>query len=96
MKDIEEVAREFTSYGRKASIDIHRGVSQHTNGFYNVLAYYNLALLIGNYDYRGGLISLSTFNTTGGREGQPFNLSKLHPAKGVQFRDQQYPPRCAL
>jgi len=45
-EDIEELAREFTSHGRKASVDIHRGVSQHTNGFYNVIAYYNLALLI--------------------------------------------------
>ncbi len=81
VRDIEEVGREFTSHGRKASVDIHRGVSQHTNGFYNVIAYYNLALLIGNYDYRGGLISLSTFNTTGGKETQPFNFSKLHPGK---------------
>ena len=85
VKDIEEVAKEFTSHGRKASVDIHRGVSQHTNGFYSVLAYYNLALLIGNYDYRGGLISLSTFNTTGGREGQPFALSRLHPQKVSSF-----------
>ena len=85
VKDIEEVAKEFTSHGRKASIDIHRGVSQHTNGFYNVLAYYNLALLIGNYDYRGGLISLSTFNTTGGKERQPFHFGRLHPQKVSGF-----------
>jgi tetrathionate reductase subunit A len=85
VQDIEELAREFTSHGRKASVDIHRGVSQHTNGFYNVIAYYNLALLIGNYDYRGGLISLATFNTTGGKEGQPFDFSKLHPQKVASF-----------
>jgi len=85
VKDIEEVAREFTSHGRKASVDIHRGVSQHTNGFYNVLAFYNLALLIGNYDYRGGLISLSTFNTTGGKETQPFHFGRLNPRKVSAF-----------
>ena len=84
-EDIEELAREFTSHGRKASVDIHRGVSQHTNGFYNVIAYYNLALLIGNFDYRGGLISVSTFNTTGGKEGQPFTFGKLHPHKVPSF-----------
>jgi tetrathionate reductase subunit A len=84
-EDIEELAREFTSHGRKASVDIHRGVSQHTNGFYNVIAYYNLALLLGNYDYRGGLVSLSTFNTTGGKEGQPFTFGKLHPNKVPSF-----------
>ena len=85
VSDIEEVAREFTSHGRKASVDIHRGVSQHTNGFYSVIAFYNLALLIGNYDYRGGLISASTFNTTGGREDQPFPFGKMHPGKLSNF-----------
>ncbi len=85
LKDIEEIAKEFTSHGRKASVDIHRGVSQHTNGFYNVISFYNLALLIGNYDYRGGLIAASTFNTTGGKEGQPFFFSKLHPGKVSGF-----------
>lgn len=85
LKDIEEIAKEFTSHGRKASVDIHRGVSQHTNGFYNVISFYNLALLIGNYDYRGGLIAASTFNTTGEKEGQPFLFSKLHPGKVSGF-----------
>ena len=41
---IVELAREFTSHGKKAVADPHRGVSQHTNGFYNVLARY-----IGRY-----------------------------------------------
>ena len=35
--DIVELAREFTSHGKKAVADIHRGVSQQTSGFYNVL-----------------------------------------------------------
>ncbi|MEX2549385.1 MAG: molybdopterin-dependent oxidoreductase, partial [Nitriliruptoraceae bacterium] len=34
-----EVARELTSHGKAAAVDIHRGVSQHTNGFYNVLGW---------------------------------------------------------
>jgi anaerobic selenocysteine-containing dehydrogenase len=85
VKDIEEVAREFTSHGRKASVDIHRGVSQHTNGFYNVISFYNLALLIGNYDYRGGLISASTYSPAGTKEEQPFNFGKLHPGKISNF-----------
>ena len=38
--DMVELAREFTSHGKKAVADIHRGVSQHTSGFYNVLAWY--------------------------------------------------------
>jgi anaerobic selenocysteine-containing dehydrogenase len=85
VKDIEEVAKEFTSHGRKASVDIHRGVSQHTNGFYNVLCYYNLALMIGNYDYQGGLIAASTYNVAGSKDSQPFHLSRLHPGKISSF-----------
>jgi len=85
VKDIEELAREFTAHGRKASVDIHRGVSQHTNGFFNVTAFYNMALLIGNFDYRGGLIAPATFNIAGGKEGQPFNFSALHPGRISNF-----------
>lgn len=85
VKDIEEVAKEFTSHGRKASVDIHRGVSQHTNGFYNVTCFYNLALLIGSFDYAGGLIAPSTYSIDGSKEGQPFNLGKLHAGKTSGF-----------
>ena len=35
-KDIEVVAKELTSHGKKAVVDVHRGIAQHTNGFYNV------------------------------------------------------------
>ena len=42
-RDIEELAREFTSHGKRAVADIHRGVSQHTNGFYQVFAWYTLS-----------------------------------------------------
>lgn len=35
---IEAVAREFTSHGKKACVEVHRGVAQHTNGFYAVSA----------------------------------------------------------
>ncbi|MBI3988421.1 MAG: molybdopterin-dependent oxidoreductase, partial [candidate division NC10 bacterium] len=54
-RDIVELATEFTSHGKKAAADIHRGVSQHTNGFYNVFAWLSLNLLIGNYDWKGGM-----------------------------------------
>ncbi len=74
--DLEEVAYEFTNHGKKAVADIHRGVSQHTNGFYNVLAWYTLNALIGNYDWKGGLIKLSTYKIDGSAKGQPFNINK--------------------
>jgi len=85
VKDIEEVANELTSHGKKAVVDIHRGVAQHTNGFYNVTSGMTINLLLGNFDWKGGMIAASTFNTVGGKEGQPFNLGKLNPDKTSKF-----------
>lgn len=82
--DLEEVAFEFTNHGKKAVADIHRGVSQHTNGFYNVLAWYTLNALIGNYDWKGGLIKLSTYKIDGSKKGQPFDINKAD-VKQVPF-----------
>jgi len=79
-KVIEEVAREFTSHGKKAAVDMHRGPAQHTNGFYNISALMSLNLLVGNFDWAGGMIAASTWNTDGTRtEAQPFSLKKLTP-----------------
>lgn len=77
--DIIDLAKEFTSHGKKAVADLHRGVSQHTNGFYNVLAMYTLNALIGNWDWKGGMIQASTYAYDGSKEGQPFNYAKSHP-----------------
>jgi tetrathionate reductase subunit A len=74
--DIADVAREFTSHGRQAVADIHRGVSQHTNGFYSVLAWYTLNALLGNFDHAGGLIKLTTYKADGSKAGQPFDIKK--------------------
>ncbi|MEW6026838.1 MAG: molybdopterin-dependent oxidoreductase [Planctomycetota bacterium] len=84
-KDIEELAKEFTSYGKQACADIHRGVSQHSNGFYNVLAWNSLNLLIGNYDWQGGFTVASTYDITGGKAKGPFNIGSLHPNKLKPF-----------
>lgn len=83
--DLITLAQEFTSHGKKACADIHRGVSQHTNGFYNVLAWYTLNALIGNYDYAGGMIKLSTYDYAGGKKGQPFPIANLTPGKQAPF-----------
>lgn len=80
--DIEELAREFTSHGKRAVADIHRGVSQHTNGFYQVFAWYTLNLLIGNYDWKGGMVKATTYDATGGKTEkdwtQPFPISRTN------------------
>ena len=77
---IEATAKEFTSYGKKASVDMHRGPAQHTNGFYSIAALMNLNLLVGNFDWKGGMIAPSTYNADGTKtDKQPFNLKKLTP-----------------
>lgn len=71
--DIIEVAKELTSHGKKAAVDIHRGVSQHTNGFFNVGVMYCLNMLLGNFDWKGGMVKLSTYDQAGTKAGKPFN-----------------------
>ncbi len=75
--DILELAAEFTSHGRRAAADIHRGPSQHTNGFYNNNAWYVVNLLIGNFDYAGGTIKASTYDRKGSKKGQPFPVTTM-------------------
>jgi anaerobic selenocysteine-containing dehydrogenase len=85
-KVIENVAKEFTSHGKKAAVDVHRGPAQHTNGFYNISALMNLNLLVGNFDWAGGMIAASTFNVDGTKvDAQPFNLKKLAPKSPKPF-----------
>ncbi len=84
-RDIVEVAAEFTKYGRRVAAEPHRGVSQHTNGFYNVIAWNTLNLLVGSIDYTGGMTTASTYDAAGGKDGQPFNLGKLTNGKTTTF-----------
>ncbi len=82
--DLVELAREFTSHGKRAVAELHRGVSQHTNGFYSVLAVYALNQLIGNLDWQGGLVyGGGAYAETGGT-GRPFSLS-AQPVKLAGF-----------
>jgi anaerobic selenocysteine-containing dehydrogenase len=76
-EEVISLTKEFTSHGRKAVIDIHRGPSQHTNGFYNNNAYYALNMLVGNFDYAGGTIKASTYDRKGSKKGQPFPVVKM-------------------
>ncbi|HLF86320.1 MAG TPA: molybdopterin-dependent oxidoreductase, partial [Nitrospiria bacterium] len=85
-QDIIDLAHEFTSHGKKAVADGHRGLSQHTNGFYNCLALNTLNLLIGNYDWHGGFVKASSYDTSGGKAGGPFDFKKgMHPDKAKPF-----------
>lgn len=83
-QDIIILAREFTSYGKQAVADVHRGVSQHTNGFFNVGAWYALNMLVGNFDWAGGMVKANTYDSQGTKAGKPFNQNTM-PNKPVSF-----------
>ncbi|MEW6349703.1 MAG: molybdopterin-dependent oxidoreductase [Thermodesulfobacteriota bacterium] len=78
-----EVARELTSHGKQGSVDCHRGPAQHTNGFYNVLSWMTINMLLGNIDAKGGMIKATAFDTSG-KKGKLFELGK-HSGKISPF-----------
>lgn len=80
--DVVAVARELTNHGKQAAVDIHRGPAQHTNGFYNVLSWMTINMLLGNYDHKGGMCKLSTWDTMG--KGKLHDL-KPQPGKIAAF-----------
>lgn len=81
-RDVEEIAHNLTSHGKRASVEVHRGPAQHTNGFYNVLAWMSINILLGNFDWKGGMIAASTYSYDG-KKGGAFDLTKvaekIHP-----------------
>lgn len=79
-EDLAAVAFEFTSHGKKAVVDVHRGVSQHTNGFYNVGSWMLLNTMLGNNSWLGGSSQLSTYSTAIGA----YDIAK-HPNKPAIF-----------
>jgi len=81
---VEEICVELTSHGRQAVVDIHRGVAQHTNGFYNVLGWMTVNMLLGNYDAKGGLVQVSTYDILGTGKGEYVDLNK-HSGKVKAF-----------
>jgi tetrathionate reductase subunit A len=75
-KDVAEIARELMKHAPQAAADIHRGPTQHTNGFYAVLAWMSVNMLLGNFDHAGGMIASKTHDIMG--KGGLFDLKK-HP-----------------
>ncbi|GAB4504413.1 MAG: molybdopterin-dependent oxidoreductase [Anaerolineales bacterium] len=83
VRDIVELADEFTSHGKKAAVELYRGPVQHTNGYYNGLAIITLNALIGNLDWKGGLTTGgSHWHEDGSKAGQPFPKGDLVSAPG--------------
>lgn len=53
-KQIRQVAKQWTSYGRSVGSDCHGG-TMHTTGFYTTYAIMMLGALVGNLNYKGGM-----------------------------------------
>lgn len=70
--DLVAVIRELTRHAPNSAVDIHRGPAQHTNGFYGVLAWMTLNMLLGNFDHQGGMIKNTTYDIAG--KGELFKL----------------------
>lgn len=82
-QQIIELAKEFTSYGKKASITSYRGPAMRVNGYYNIRAINMLNHLIGNYDWKGGSISAGgNFKPLEGRY-MLNEVPKAHKAWGI-------------
>jgi anaerobic selenocysteine-containing dehydrogenase len=85
-KRMAAVAKELTSHGKKAGVELYRGPVQHTDGFYAGGAVITLNLLIGNLDHKGGLSKGgSHWHEFGGKAGSIFNMGSLHPSKFAKF-----------
>lgn len=83
---IAALAREFTAHGKKAAIDFYRGPIKLTYGYYAAQAIITLNYLIGNVDHRGGLVpGGGSWNVTGDKPGQPFNVKTLHAGALTPF-----------
>ncbi|MEK7711363.1 MAG: molybdopterin-dependent oxidoreductase [Planctomycetota bacterium] len=52
---IQTIAQEFVASGRHGNVTMYRGPVQHTNGTYTGLTILSLNLLLGNFNWKGGL-----------------------------------------
>lgn len=74
VRQIIEVAREFTSHGKKSAIDFYRGPCQHSDGYYASTVIIALNIMVGNPDWKGGLTKGgSHWHEFGGKPGNIYN-----------------------
>ncbi len=87
VEDIEVLAKELTSHGKKAGVEFYRGPVQHTNGYYNGRALISLNILIGNTDHKGGMsVGGGSWHEFGsGKNKEQFEHMKTHPNKLTAF-----------
>ncbi|RMH43590.1 MAG: twin-arginine translocation signal domain-containing protein [Deltaproteobacteria bacterium] len=79
-RQIERVARELTSHGKRAAVELYRGPVQHADGYYAGSAVILLNLLIGNPDHKGGLSNGGGhWHEFGGKPGNVYQFKEMHP-----------------
>lgn len=101
---VADVAREFTSHGKRACVMSYRGPAMHANGFDAVRAAGYLNFLIGNHDWKGGhLAAGAKFAPFEGRYdlkkvpdahagwGIPITRQKVEYEKTSYFKQDGYP-----
>ncbi len=76
---IIEVARELTSHGKRAAVEMYRGPVQNPDGYYAGCAIITLNLLLGNADYIGGLILGGGEWKSFGVTSSPYDLQRCFP-----------------
>lgn len=103
---VADVAREFTSHGKRACVMSYRGPAMHANGFDAVRAIGYLNFLIGNHDWKGGHIAAAAkFAPLAGRYdlastpnpnkawGIPITRQKTVYEKTSYFKQDGYPAK---
>ena len=79
---IEQIASDFAAAGKQAVADCYRGAVQHTNGTYNAMAIIGLNLLMGNVDWKGGLVAGgSHWHEDGSKSSNKYDLKSNWPLK---------------
>lgn len=70
---VRKLGNELIAAGRQGCVTMYRGSVQHTNGTYTGLAVLALNLLIGNFNWKGGLsFGGGAWDPTGGYTGAPY------------------------
>ena len=89
---IEALAQEFTSHGKRAAINNHGGMMS-SNGFYTAWSVLMLNVLIGNWNWKGGVsVSGGAFPAFG--KGPRYNMKKfpdMVKPKGVFLSRSKFP-----
>lgn len=85
VKDIQDLAQEFTAYGRQAVADAHGG-TMSGSGFYTAYAIGMLNTLVGNLNVKGGLVL----------DAGPFGPFGPGPRYDFRFPGQKAPQGLAL